>query len=1096
MKNYFKFYWRQSLKNIRKEVLSIIIISISISMVSGLSYYFEATQKNKFDEGFNFLPDFEIVHEQFFTEDLGVTPRLNYSLNFQPTNNKILKLLNESRLDIVGTYQYALLTMESAFFYNPELDHLDLNDMRSLFQYYTLLNASRIEFGFFNNSFYQSSRFQNYFKILEGEYPKTQKDILIDFNFAQKMNYQVGDIVNISLKIGRIHEMSLGIGMPIFNLFDFQLLNVSVSGFYLPKMNSYNIDNEDFYYSYTYEDYLLGHKYEEKENIDSPIMFSWYNFTEIDGTHPAQQLYYEIDHHVEAYKYLRNAFTRSGYIVFYNREAINYASIRSINVKTSQQADDLSIQIPLGLFFHNKLNLQLDENYRNLMENRLTIQLLNLPILFFSFLISQNIGIHRNKKKDKENLLLRLRGIPVRKIQNQIIVESIIGGMICTVVGIGGGLLTFYGYDYWFDEIFQFSEIVQLKPLINLTSIIQPVILGIIVNLLTKIPKIYEIRKSKYENISIVLNNSSGISKNDENAIPNEYYQNTADQVQLRINSQELLGNKLLKKIEKREKRQEKISNGNSLKFKYSLILVAIGALPLLAYAILFITNTWIVPDRILNASIFLYESVIEMKLLVMLCIGIFVAGCIRLALVMQPYNLTILLKKISKIFVGDLDEMISLEYIRQKIWSRIIIYIGIFAALLVVSNISYVSEYHYNIVDQNIDIGSDLQITTPLSPQDEELIHDHINNLKDQQNEEIVNDIVSFYYSSNNSLNLSYSYSNEKLIFKLYTGDIDHYRDFSSNNDKIQPNGQILRRLKRLNDHNTKYLTNDKEYAGAIVNDMYLYESGLKIGDVAQVETSNFDLETNTTISSFIDVQIIQSLNFIPGIYNFSNSYESAMIVDVRTVSEIIQDGFLLNSIHLVDFNPKFTVNNTIQNSMTTQLLHDFPNCQIRLYNPLWDQYQNAKPSLEFSNSGYFKLLFVDLSIIGLIIAVELALLITLISNEDYDFNFRLLIRGTGKKGLLRILLTETTIAISIALVFGSFVGFGFGWIMNKVNQITNANSKGYPFPIRPNYPIFADIGKIIQIFASIFGLALLIIFMGYLRNQRKSIAEVNLQK
>ena len=64
MGNRLSFYFSQGSKNLKNSVLIILGLSLALSMVSGISLYIDAYQKNLVNESFEQILDFNVVYRE------------------------------------------------------------------------------------------------------------------------------------------------------------------------------------------------------------------------------------------------------------------------------------------------------------------------------------------------------------------------------------------------------------------------------------------------------------------------------------------------------------------------------------------------------------------------------------------------------------------------------------------------------------------------------------------------------------------------------------------------------------------------------------------------------------------------------------------------------------------------------------------------------------------------------------------------------------------------------------------------------------------------------------------------------------------------
>ncbi|MHA2002265.1 MAG: hypothetical protein ACTSVU_09265, partial [Promethearchaeota archaeon] len=426
------FQWRKSVNKLRQKIVILVIISLSVSMVSGLGYYFDSVSEVKFKKSFTTLSDFEITHYQIYTVYGTVIPRLGYSENFAPDNTKIQDLLRNSKMEFESISKYGLLTCEQGFFANNNYTDMDVDSGHSILGFQKAHNASEIKFALFDDSFYQSQRFSEFFKIIDGRAPTNSNEILIDYGFALKNSFEIGENVNITSRLGTLMPPFSPDEPPINSLTDFYVKNTTVVGIYLPIKLHYTLDHETFDYSYIYENYLENMTYEENpESIDGPALFSWYNFTGSDFQHPFQKFYQDIYFGEDFYNrstrnYVGQAFTRSGYLIAYQRENIKFKDLNQEKQFFESQISNITHYLPRDESLSDFLSNSITQFYNHFQTFRILIQILNLPLILFALMISTNLNSINKEEKISEIYLLRGRGLKKKSIRFQLLLEIFI----------------------------------------------------------------------------------------------------------------------------------------------------------------------------------------------------------------------------------------------------------------------------------------------------------------------------------------------------------------------------------------------------------------------------------------------------------------------------------------------------------------------------------------------------------------------------------------------------------------------------------------------------------------------------------------------
>lgn len=158
--------------------------------------------------------------------------------------------------------------------------------------------------------------------------------------------------------------------------------------------------DQRYTYSYTYEDYLNNKTYIFPEQLEQNLVFWYGNFNYLIN-HPIQQWYYRVAQYNLYRGYLESGIIKSGYLLFYNRENIQFENLYFYRTSLTQKSRNLSIFLPFEVGVIDKLSYQLKITQENIRRSFLTIQILSIPVIVFSLLVSRNINDARGKKQMK-----------------------------------------------------------------------------------------------------------------------------------------------------------------------------------------------------------------------------------------------------------------------------------------------------------------------------------------------------------------------------------------------------------------------------------------------------------------------------------------------------------------------------------------------------------------------------------------------------------------------------------------------------------------------------------------------------------------------
>ncbi|UYP46792.1 hypothetical protein NEF87_003077 [Candidatus Lokiarchaeum ossiferum] len=671
-----------------------ICLILSIAVVSGLNYFYEDSLKNNYDSFFKDISDIEISHSHAIWYDLEgtryCTTNMHYTNLFNETNERIDTILNETELDLIKTCKYGLSIWDAAFISDPNYPDLNFTDISSELGYKKRSNATELSFVFADTDLYNSSRFTNYFQIINGSSPKSPNEILIDYGTATKYGLNAGDTTNLSIRIGSMFVRYWRYARLYINLGNFSLDKITIAGIYVPQEYTFSLNQEDFRYSYSQDDYLVEKPYQENALIDKPAIFTYYNFSGPDIGHPVQNLFAEIKN-TSYFGYLDRVITKSGYFLIYDRENIQYRKISSETKVLDVKIANITKQIPINMGIQFVLGMNLDNFLRDVGQTRTILQLMNLPIICFSIIFGLSFQNSFEKKRMEEIFFLRLKGVPIKTIRNQILSESCIVGIGEAILGDILGFALFYGYWFIVGEQFYNDTPSILLPFITLRTILLSFLFGIILNMLISTPLLRKIKKTHYDGFNRTLTSRYSSKNSEENEIfndlgdDNDLPDQTDDSNEL-DNPFETYHN-----LSKFQKTPLKIKS-NYTKLTFALFLL--GIFSLLVYLLIYLSYNITLSDffkDIVRFFIFWGPALELLPLLGMICL---IVGISRIIIEEKPQIFAKLIQTSSYVFLKDLNVFVSLEIIGKRKWRNILMSISTISALLISISILFNSKF------------------------------------------------------------------------------------------------------------------------------------------------------------------------------------------------------------------------------------------------------------------------------------------------------------------------------------------------------------------------------------------------------------------
>ncbi|UYP45141.1 hypothetical protein NEF87_001426 [Candidatus Lokiarchaeum ossiferum] len=651
---YWLFYWNESISSIKKNWILLLCMALSISMFSGLSYFNESNQSNNFLNSLIYVNDIEIVHDQSFNPDNGWTTRVNFVEYFSETDTQVFKAYNESSLELTNIMKYGMMRMDEGNIVSPQWNIIDPSEYSDGFKYRKDVNATEINIGLFDANFYNSERFDQYFKILDGNVPTTNDEILVDYSFAHTYSVKIGETINITTLIGRTMNM-----YPlIYNMHEVLIANQTISGIYLPTQYEYDLDLNHFRYSYNYQDWVENRTYSQPlDFIESPMIFTYNDFSVNQSNHVIKKLFdYIRDYHLTT-NFIRSFRTFSGYAITLDRSMLEYQKIRTWRTYISAKSYDMYIDLPFQVGYIDRISNNLKELSLEYSQNRFFLQFLNYPIILFAILINQNL-IEKNEFEFNQNLLhLRSKGMPIKKIMIQKGFQTIMNGLIASIIGLTAGLLTFFGYNQFLGNLYSISGDVAKIPLISTTTILESVILGLLMSIFSYYAIIRKIKKSNYSELAEI------IGENQWNNSP-------------------------------------KTTNSLTKSFKpisvFTIIQLFIGIIPIFLFILIYIHSVAQLPDSLVDVAITLTENTAFLLIYSFVGLGLLVSAFVQIFAIQNTRIYQILSQKVAHLFVKDLNPIVAENLVLNRKWGKIISYLSIFIAFLTSLNLSFYSHLNF----------------------------------------------------------------------------------------------------------------------------------------------------------------------------------------------------------------------------------------------------------------------------------------------------------------------------------------------------------------------------------------------------------------
>ncbi|UYP44939.1 hypothetical protein NEF87_001224 [Candidatus Lokiarchaeum ossiferum] len=1091
------FYWKKSWSDQKKNLAIIICVSFALAMISGFSFFYESVQNYNFEKSFTQSSDFSIYHAPQQNADGQFISPLNFAEYSNITKPGVEKAFSSTDLDVTGYYNFASITHGEAFFSVKNISRFTSKGYNSGFNFLSDTNATGFQYILAEDDFYKSERFNDYFIIIEGESPNSDNEILVDYQFARKFDLRVNEISNITTMIGAIWP-----GTPLnINYQEFIMENITISGIYLPKDNLIGFNNLNFRYSYTYQNYVDEVVPSDDFTFESPGTFSYYNFSGTDLNHPVQQHFSQIAADTDASRYLRSTNIVSGYSLFFNRAAIKFETISHQKTIISQHAFDFSLNLPLAVVFNDNLGLFLQEQANSSRLEKYLFQIFNLPFIIFAGMISKKQLNRYYDNQKEEILILQGRGISKSILNTQIKYSAFLRSFITSIIGTSFGCVFFFGYKKILGNVLIIGQNAQILPFITVSDLFLTFLVSLAINFAATISIIQKIKKQDLSKIAASMKIEDLSSDFDENKLfgkekEGEKLKKFAQNLEHDKNQK-----KYHKKTQKRKKKQKKneIFEENAGDFfnnrikPTSILQICVGLLPLILLFIIFLGNNISLPDSLIDLTYNLEQLIPGIILLCFICLGQLVSGIGKIFFLERPKIFSKLAKRISRVFLQDLDMFISTNLVKKKQWGEIASYLSIFIALLVASNINYSSTQTYEFSMNNYLVGADLrlEITTHnfTSMENIQEFEENLTNFR-VSNRKLVNEVVSCFTSSS-QIQTTVGGVNVSVSLPIYTLDLQKYEKIITEMGKPVPYSDYNNKISEIQNFNT-----ENEVIGAIVSPTTLSRFNKNIGDQLEIKIPIYNSSTDSYYYQELQIEFIEVLDLMPGLFYDANDFhtnELGVILDLKSIPVSDNDIIGNSIIQLMDL--KISSNNDwelIESNLITVYENQATFLNIWTYNQDWDDFQIEIHYFDFGSRGFYKLTFLIIVLLGVFIGIHSAFTIQSVLEEEKTEIQNLFRAGFEDKNLLKIVIIETSIMIFLAILVGGLVGTIYGTIQHKLTfnyVLTDPEffySSTVHFPTSINLSLL--IGGILPVVCAIFLLQLLLLSNKWIGMKRKN--------
>ncbi|WP_371803932.1 FtsX-like permease family protein [Candidatus Lokiarchaeum ossiferum] len=684
-------------------------VVISISLYTGMNFFFEASQKANFSEAFKKCNDVEIYQEHhiFYLDGTRCCyPNTKFCEIFRDNDALANELVKNSLLKIKGMYRMGAIIFDRAYFVLPDYNQRINANVTKTMDYFLAINATKIQFDFFETDFYQSETFHDYFKIINGRIPQNSSEYLVDYTTALKLGLDVGDYRNITVRTGNIWQAAHDLVVP--NLLDYSLQNMSICGIYLPQYYEAQFNDEIFYYSYTYGDFQNGRNYKQTM-VENPIIFCWSNFSLSSWNHQAASLIQlmrdDPDYNLFYWRrFFINGATGSSYVMFYQRETIDYKKINQDSAMIVQQMRYINNHLPLQSGIRSYVEYTMGKYLSDIQDFRTNLFFMSIPMILGSILIGSSFQKSLENKRLREVFLLRCKGVDLKRINLQILMENISLIVISWIFGVLLGNFTFYLFYAIMGDLFldpTFNGIIY--PNISANPLIISAVICCLEIIVIYYPLRKKIKKQHFNELNHSLN--SPFANSDEN------FEVLHDKIQKISKSKCFIKQIFDMKKKKSQNISGKSREGDSEDVKYDyepdndfknetfqiksifvrrLITLALVFIPLFFISITIYSYFYPIPDNLKQSATFFKQNPFILEIILMSSMLLMTVSFSRFIFQDSPSLFIRVVRWISHIFVRDYDTLISMEIIGKKKWLNNLILYSCFISLLVFTNFMF----------------------------------------------------------------------------------------------------------------------------------------------------------------------------------------------------------------------------------------------------------------------------------------------------------------------------------------------------------------------------------------------------------------------
>ncbi|WP_371805152.1 FtsX-like permease family protein [Candidatus Lokiarchaeum ossiferum] len=1115
MNNRLKYYFKQGRKSIRKSALIVIGLGIALSMVSGIYLFTDSYKQETLQKSFGQIDDFNIFYRALDSNS-------TYDLESGKIENLISSFSESNKhIDIIDQYSFEIIQdyRRVAFFKN--YSQIPTSQRPILNKYF----SSQLQYNAYSTNFYESTRFNRYFEILNGTFPTSMNQILIDINFAQKMNLSIGkdQMIEIcaysSLYGGDDYQLTLPDEVHALNFSKFEVV-----GIYASKLARLKFSQDNYFFGYHFDELTQKISPVSEHSLEdpkiNPPLFTFLNTSKNISSNPLEDVLARINVDFS----IINFFPIRGCSLISERNSISFNFLSTITKNFGEAGIEISHALPDYMEFDNSLYFALDGFSTQLKDIRISLQLIVLPILIFAIFIGAFALKVEQKNRIEEFLLLKSKGASTKMLSIQLIIEGIFIGVSSSIFACFCGIGVFYSFRTTLLSLVSWNQnLINIPIFFSINSVLMTFLVGI---LITQVANVFSLvylknvstkellsrvnsesfdltydettlfNKSKSKNVT--LNDLPFFSGNMEDQNP--YFLDDSEKSTNHSfeSSRKLSGNKekplLIDRILKRQNlyKDTVSSKEKGAVRRFGLILILLSLFPLIFYLIVDRgrkgTN-----DTLIWISEIISPLNQPFAALSILSPILMVIGLIRFIAYEKPSRLGRLSKMICSIYSKGKSKLVALNIVKKKPYVMTMYLIGIFVSLLTFSNIYFQTSVRTEIIDNNLKIGADCKLYFPQIPISEEIGLDFSSKIRcaediDSMEDQLLNLTLTDNQNMSTKAVTAFVDSGSPAYFRVYhettkyITNVSKYLDLISEPEKLEPEKNLYNRLRNLTLYNNN-LTSGK-LPGVIVNSQYQKAHLKSLYEKTSINHYYYDPLTNRMQLDEIVAIIFDVIDTLPGFYTSkSSSYyneEEFMLIDLSSVNTNSSYLHSLQFFTLMNLNENCTLDQSGLSNKISEVTDNFNgHTYVSIYQDQWNDM--ALDIIQFS-SGTYVIFYFEFIIIGILMAIGIGILLVYLRKMDKHYHGTLLARGVGKKGLLALTFMEIFVIFFIPIFNGIISGSIFGIVLSKIIKLVNFEGSSYRSPIFWNA---IDLVGIIAIIPLLSFLIYLLLY--YLESKRK---------